>query len=431
MAQEVIELGGTDAEPEPDRGLPPSRWARPVAVAVALALAALPAASAPPGPLVTQVAGVALDRSGGPVTVRALGDLLLVGDAREVSAYELADGSLRWRRPAEGADLRLAQLPAGAPDSLLLLLLGGGPSDGSAASAVVDLATGRTRWSIPKSVQVIGDLAVDHTSRPPAGSALRAPMELPIRDLRTGRIRWTLRGAPYADVDPVASEAWSVSPQGRFTVYGLPDGNVLRTGQLAFPSGTPADARVSDGTLRLSATDRGVTRTVRYDTRTLRETGAPDPVRRHPCGPYLCEVRGVGGQVAVVDFATRAVRHRLPEYEQLLLTDVGPVALRPDQPVALGDQQVMLVGSAGRLLDLGDGRTMLDLAGWGALVDLDGGPALLLARRVPGALQLARIEGGQVRVLGAVRADPVSCRFAQRRLACEYGDQLLIWRITW
>ncbi len=430
MAQEVIELGDTDAEPAPERGLPPSRWARPVAVAVALMLAALPGASAPPGPLVTQVGGVALDRSGGPVAIRTLGDLLLVRDARDVSAYELADGSLRWRRPAEGADLRLADLPASAPESLLLL--SGEPSGGPTASAMVDLATGRTRWSAPGSVQVVGDLAVEHPSTPRPSAVAAAAMELPIRELHTGRIRWTLRGAPYADVDATAGEAWSVSPQGRLTVYGLPDGKVLRTGQVAFPPGTPEGARVSDGTLRLSSMDRGVARTVRYDSRTLRETGVPDGVRRYPCGPYLCEVRGVlGGPLAVLDFATRAVRHRLPEYEHLLLTDIGPVALRIDQPVALGDQQVTLVASAGRLLDLGDGRTMLDLTGWGALTDLDGRPSLLLVRRIPGALQLARIEGGEVRVLGAVRPDPIGCWFAQPRLACEYDDQVLLWRITW
>ncbi|MFC7762834.1 hypothetical protein ACFQY4_35870 [Catellatospora bangladeshensis] len=59
------------------------------------------------------------------------------------------------------------------------------------------------------------------------------------------------------------------------------------------------------------------------------------------------------------------------------------------------------------------------------------GSELLLVRRVPGALQLARVEDGQVRVLGAVRSDPAGCWFARQRLACRYDDQLVIWRITW
>ncbi|MFC7762835.1 hypothetical protein ACFQY4_35875 [Catellatospora bangladeshensis] len=219
-------------------------------------------------------------------------------------------------------------------------------------------------------VHAIGELALAYPAREePDGDADRpalSPTEARIRELRTGRIRWTLRGTPYAGADATTGEAWSISQQGRFTVYGLPDGRVLRTGTVAFPPGTPENAQVYDGMLLVSAEDGGVRREIRYDNRTLREIGGPEDTLRYPCGPYLCEIDGERRPVAVLDPDTRAVRYRLGALEQLVVTGTGAVTLRYDEPTELGvDQQVAHVPTAGRLIDPADGRTLRDLDGWG------------------------------------------------------------------
>ncbi len=436
MAQEVIELGEVGAEPRTGHDLPPpGRWARWVAAVVAAALAALPGASAPHRPLVTQARAVAIDPAAGLVKILPLGDVLLVGDAREISAYELADGSRRWRRPSAGTELHLAEVPAGAP-GMLLLYEGDYFGEGHTMTSVVDLATGRPLWSSRGMIHVVGELAVEYPARAEfdgeVDQSALPPREVPVRDLRTGRVRWTLRGAPYTSVDATTGEAWSISPQGRYTVYGLPDGRVLRTGTVAFPPGRPEYAHAFEGTLLVSAVDGGERREIRYDNWTLREIGEPDGALRYPCGPYLCRLDGERQPVVVLDAGTGAVRYRLGEQEQLVVTGAGAVTLRYDEPAEIGvGQQIPQVTSAGRLIDPADGRTLRELDGWGALVEPGDNPELLLVRRVPGALQLARIDCGQVRVLGAVRPDPVGCWFARQRLACRYDDQLVIWRITW
>ncbi|MFC7244935.1 PQQ-binding-like beta-propeller repeat protein [Catellatospora aurea] len=455
MDTEIIELGEVRAgvEPSPGRSRP-VRGLRPLAAVIALLLTGALGAAAPMTPMFTQLADVALGDVDGPVTggVDVAGDLLLVRNSKAVSAYDMNSGALRWRLPASAGRGRDIQVAAQVPD---VLVINEDFADGSTSSAAVDVHTGAVRWSTRQYVWVIGEYALDSPpimmSAEPGGElSAPAPTEMIVRDLSTGRVRWVLQGTPYAAVDEGALEAWSVSERGEFTVRDLRDGRVLRTGTAAFPPGRPVLATVYGGMLVLSAIlPTGQHMEARYDTRTLRGIDVSASLTRFACGDYLCEVADDGGTsspLAVLDRDTLTVRYRLAPHLHLLPSAQGAITVRTDSALQLG-------ATADRLIDLADGRTLLDLEGWRVQLSSDRSRDALLLRSTASGIQLsasddgtvrrqdtrtelgryqvARIEDGQVRLLGTLPPRLNRCFHTRQRIACVYdGDRLGVWSVA-
>ncbi|WP_203690381.1 hypothetical protein [Catellatospora coxensis] len=406
-----------------------------MAAAVALLLTGALGAAAPVTPLLTQVAELTLDGADGvlPGAVDPVRDLVLVHGGAGLSAYELADGSLRWRLPPSSGRGRGVQVTSQASD---VLLVNEDFPDGGTSSSAVDVRTGAVRWTTGQYVWALGEYAlesppVEVRAEPESsggGSPLREPMTMTVRELSTGRVRWVLRGAPFAAIDETAPEAWSVDERGEFTVHDLRDGRLLRTGRVAFPPGSPEMAAVYGGMLVLSARlPTGQYLETRYDTRTLRELSVTSSPLRFPCGGHLCEVGDVGGvrtPLAVLDRDTLAVRHRLEPNMNLLPSAQGAITVQMAGEGSLG-------ANADRLIDLADGTTLLDLTGWGAQLAFDGSLDALLMRRVPDGVQVARIEDGRVRLLGTLPASLQRCFHTRQRIACVYdGDRLGVWSVA-
>ncbi|MEU8076529.1 hypothetical protein AB0B31_13875 [Catellatospora citrea] len=432
MEPEIIELGdgGNDHEQEAVRR-EPARYRRSVAVVAGLLLTALSGAAAPVTPMLTQVAELALGGADGvPASVvDPVRDLLVVRSEDALSAYELDDGSLRWRLTYPPGGRRDFAVSRQVPD---VLMVSEGTVEGSTPTAAVDMNTGAVRWSTNQYVRVVGEYGLE--GRPPSAPAegippvdSAEPVEILVRDLSTGRVRWALRGTPFVAVDEAALEAWSISKQGVFTVHDLRDGRLLRRGAVAFPPGTPELATVYGGMLALSARlPDGAFLETRYDIRTLRVVAAATTRLRFACGDYLCEVDGDGGTrdpVAVLDRETLAVRYRLEPNVQLIPSAQGAITVRADGSPLLGVP-------AEQMIDLADGRTLLDLSGWRAQFAFDESPAVLLARQTPDGVQLARIEDGRVRLLGTLPATAQRCFHNGQWIACVHdGNRLGIWRI--
>ncbi|WP_144122517.1 PQQ-binding-like beta-propeller repeat protein [Catellatospora sichuanensis] len=428
---EIIELGEDRADPDPATGpRAPARYLRPVALAVVLLLTGAIGAAAPVTPMLTQVAVLALGDAGEMRVdvVDPLRDLLVVRSDDALSAYEMDDGSLRWRLPhAMGRQRSIVAVPQ-VPD---VLVVTEDFADGGTYVAAVELETGAVRWSTRHDVWVVGAYALESTDfTVPDGEtsqATPAPMGLTVRELSTGRVRWVLRGTPFAAADEARLEAWSVSLHGEFTVYDLGSGRALRTGAVAFPPGTPQFATVYGGMLVLSARlPNGENLETRYDTRTLRVIAAPVSPLRFACGDYVCEVGDDGGvrtPLAVLDRDTLTVRYRLPPDVHLIPSAQGAITVRADGSAVLG-------APADRLIDLDDGHPLLDLTGWEVQLAFDGSGEALLVRRTPDGVQLARIEDGQVRLLGTL--PPVQrCFNTRQRVACVYdGNRLGVWSIA-
>ncbi|GAB4057410.1 outer membrane protein assembly factor BamB family protein [Catellatospora paridis] len=431
MKPEIIELGEDWTDPDPDTGpRRPARYLRPVALAVALLFTGALGAATPVTPMLTQLAVPALGDAGDMRidNVELVNDLLLVRGDGALSAYDLDDGSLRWRLPhAAGRQRNLVAVPQ-VPD---VVVVADDLEDGGVYVAAVDPHTGAVRWSTRNDVWVVGAYALESpvstVSRDEASPTPPDPMQLTVRDLRTGRERWVLRGTPFAAADESRLEAWTVSPQGEFTVSDLSDGRVLRTGAVAFPPGVPQFATVYGGMLVLSARlPGGEFLETRYDTRTMRVVAATSSPLRFGCGDYLCEVGDDGGvrtPLAVLDRDTLQVRYRFEPGVHLIPSAQGAITVRADGSAQLGVP-------ADRLIDLADGRTLLDLTGWAVQLAFDESRQALLTRSTPEGVQLARIEDGQVRLLGTL--PPVQrCFHTRQRIACVYdGNRLGVWSIA-
>lgn len=460
MGTDVIELGEDRSVVDAGTGRGrPARVLRPLAAAVALLLTGALGAAAPVTPMLTQIAEVALGDADGALvgTVDPVGDLLLVRTSEALSAYEMDNGSLRWRlAPSSGRGRNLQSAPQ-VPD---VLVISEDFEDGSTSSVAVDVHTGAVRWSTKQYVWVVGEYAlesppytmtVEPEGEPSAdGPVASQPMEMVVRDLSTGRERWVLRGAPFAAADEAALEAWSVSERGEFTVRDLRDGRVLRTGAAEFPPGRPQFATVYGGMLVLSSVlPTGQYLETRYDTRTLRKLEVTASPLRFACGDYLCEVGDDGGlrtPLAVLDRDTLAVRYRLEPNLHLLPSAQGAITVRTDGSDLIG-------APADRLIDLADGATLLDLAGWRAQLSFDGSRDVLLLRPAasgiqltaledgtvrkqgtrpePGGFLVARLEDGQVRLLGTLPVRLQRCFHTWQRIACVYdGNRLGVWSIA-
>ncbi|WP_155368233.1 PQQ-binding-like beta-propeller repeat protein [Catellatospora vulcania] len=436
MEREIIELGAGWAHPEPYADLPrPARHFRALATAVALLLTgALGAATPVPRPL-AEVAVLALGGADGVFsgTVDPVRDLLVVRADGALSAYALDDGSPRWRSPYPTGRHRDLRVPPEVPDVALVVE---DFESGASSSTVVDLNTGAVRWSVSEYVWFVGRYALEsppfvvHGSFDEAGGVPTFdPAEMTVRDLDTGRVRWVLRGTPFASVDETTREAWSISEQGDVTVYDLRDGRVLRTGRVAFPPGGVESASVYGGKVVLSARlPDGSYLEARYDSRTLSPLPTvPEPVR-FTCGGYLCQVgddsSGRRTPLAVLDRDTLAVRHRLPADVDVLPSAQGAITVRPTGSARLGVP-------ADRLIDLADGRTLRDLTGWEVQLAFDDSREALLMRSARDGVQVARIEDGEVRLLGTLPAGLQRCFHTRQRIACVYdGKRLGLWSIA-
>ncbi|MBV1851522.1 outer membrane protein assembly factor BamB family protein [Catellatospora tritici] len=432
MAVELIELGDEWTRPREDPGAPPLPPSRAVLLALALLLVGALGAGAAPQRRITELAtytmpGVSEFVDGGAVSGD---DLLLVWGGGRLSAYRPSDGTLRWSVPLDPR--ASTDVTAQAAEGLVLLSGGG-------TTTVLDSDYGTRLWSVPVPLLAVGGVGVYGVQNPvfvgPDGKPYVDEQSGAEReeatgyDLRTGRVLWTVPGVPYASVVAARGEVWTVTTTGAFTVYGIRDGLVLRTGTLAFPPGRPYGAHVyGDDQITLSAVgpEDAVTE-IRYDLATLRVRREESDMS-YPCGRFRCSVEPVPDSddfhVTVRDRDTGAARYQLGSRIQVM---------------AVGDwfATVDLHGSPGtglavtQLIDQATGRVLLDLTGWEVLPAEDASGGYLLLRDAGGQTLIGTVVDGEVQLLGLLKHRVRQCRYRDDWLACDHtGTQLTMWRIA-
>lgn len=428
----TIEIDASRWAPEPVPDLPdlPDRWRRlrPVALAVvALLVLGLSGAAATPA-RITQVGSATLQTRilNKPFTI--VEDVVLVPDEDRLSAYELRDGSPRWHTPMTTNSDELSVVAAGPGLALVATI-----TDGRALTWALDLADGAIQWRVDGRVTAVGEIAVEAPLRilgggaAPAGTAPAA--EYVVRDLRTGRRIWALRGDPVAMVDQDTATAWAVSGTGAVTVHDLRDGRELRSGRLALPPGRLLDAYLVDGRLVLQTGSGESPDETYYDAATLAPVTAQRPVRhRYDCGVRWCGLVGPddnGQSVTVLlDKATGAEVARLPAGHTADPSPAGLLVTRYGSPGSVATPQ--LVG----LADPMTGAPVRDLTEWQRA--WRSAPTLFLTREGPGGrLQIGRLApGAGLQLLGELPHRVRACEFTPRTVVCLHdGNKLTFWRL--
>jgi outer membrane protein assembly factor BamB len=353
------------------------------------------------------------------------------GDQRVTSAWRLDPARPAWTVTLPGGEVDGGYLePAG---DLLLQNL-------DPQVAVLDAATGATRWTAPVPIQVLSGSAgllrtmefvrgteYDTTSGDPGQLYFAAdgrPYTQPPRhtdlegiNLATGRRRWKVRepGSVYAAAAPDGSGAvLVVSPEA----IDLRDGNTGgRLRRRALPRTTPREVWYAEviGDLVLVRQGRRIT-AYRADTLEPRWTAVtpPDDVQAGFCFGVLCQRTPDG--IAVLDPAT------------------GRVAWRAGAGINLtgrGGEVLETRGANGRpvrIRDAATGATRTDLSDWDTVVTYDADRDLLVYRYDPvlrtTAFGIRASGAAAVRSLGVSETVLRDCRASDRLVACRGIDHI-------
>lgn len=423
----VIELGGDWRDPLPEPGGTAAAVLARRALALLAVLLSGALGGAAPSPVhVTELARYPVstpDRLG----LQIVGDLALVHDADQLTAYGVADGARRWRLPLPASGQVGFLTDPASPD--VALASWRDPVSGQPHTAAVDLVHGSVRWEQPRLLAPVGDLAVDVTSAADAQGAVFA-----VRDLRTGRPRWSTRPGELATVEyeSVAGGepiAWTLTPEGVATAHDLRDGRVLRSGRLPVAGLTVREVGAGGGELVVDiVTASGEFAQVRFDA----ETFASVPitalwVSRYACGEFWCqEARDLDGRVSygieVVERATGVVRHRLPTGTYAMPVEAGLLLVLGPHDGAIGVR-------ARTLVDGRTGRVIAELSGW-ELPTQQPQPVSALARVVADRWQVAWLDATGPEVVAELPAAVRRCALGPRSIICALeGNGLTLWRL--
>lgn len=433
----VIELGAGWREPA--AGDAPARWAglRPAGLALAGLLALVLGGDAPVPVRLTQVGQVTLQTRILDTGLAVVEDVVLVPDEGRLAAYELRDGSLRWQVPQPTDPYQLYVRSVAAPGMVVVETA----AAGRVSTWALDLADGSLRWQLPDGgVEVVGEVAVEYprvspdVKPAPAGDATPAGADVPVaeyvvRDLRTGRQLWTLRGEPVAAVDRATATGWTVSATGTATVRDLRDGRVLRSATLPLPEGLPFSAQVSGGLLTVrTVTADGTNHEARFETATFAPVDEAAPgYDRRDCGPRWCALSGADGVPyaipVLIDKETGAEVARLPADSSVVPTRAGLlVSVYGRDTFTDGSRLAMLV-------DPVTGAPLRELDGWRHRGPEEV-PAFLTRQVAGGRLQLARLGPGEVRLVAELPFPVHECAFAPQTVVCLHdGNKLTFWRL--
>jgi hypothetical protein len=395
----VIDLDAPRAEPaEPVRR--PGRAARLLLVA---AMVAATGASAAPrtGPRLLATVPVA-DTGNFAVGAGTLVVQPPTGGS-EVTAWNLADGRLRWTAtlPVPVFEPTLAEAQG------VVLVRSTEP-----ATTALDLRSGAELWTRPGEPRLVTGGNVVLTD---AGPSLAEPVHVQVADVRTGQTRWQATLAQGADVSAAREgDHVHVVELGRPRVtLAAADGRELFR--------TPAEGLIGILGPTLVFADRRSSATVLrgyLDGRQAWTAEVPAIIAHgRPCGAYLCAMGG--DEMLAVDPADGTVRWSM--------RDVLPerAAAGPDRLLV----RTSLTGESWVLLDAGTGRTVRDLGAgaWPA------GSADLFLRRGEPRPTLVRIDPatGTGRILGPVdTALGLTCQVRADRLICPASmDTVAVWSV--
>ncbi|MFC6023723.1 PQQ-binding-like beta-propeller repeat protein [Plantactinospora solaniradicis] len=443
----VIDLGTDRYDPPVEPGPAHPRTARRIrttALALAGALVLGTGGAGPPAP--PRLEEIYQNRLGAGQYFQLTEDRLFVagstpdGAGLRVVAYDLDRGRQLWSTGyPTGARLASVTLAGG-----LVLVVDGDWRTGPTRTTALDARTGRSRWSMPKLVDVLpGERTALITERVfPPGSRLdpfdpasggevvyfsadgrhnAPPIGMTGRaiDLDTGRDLWSfpLRAAampvPAAGARPAVVLA--AERGGGIEVRDLRTGAVRQ--RLDWAGAIPQQADPVGNFLVL----RHGSEVTGYSADLLqRRWTRPVPVADlgiYPCGPMLCMQNGAAVEVA--DPATGVTAWRTNE--RVWLQPHGSYLIESD------DNRVR------RAVDPGTGRTVIDLAGWTEERKSEEDSPLLLLRRNGNTIRtwLGVVDPGAtaVRPLDPVPYVLLSCQVAPGLIACQTQlGQVRVWR---
>ncbi|WP_155372243.1 outer membrane protein assembly factor BamB family protein [Catellatospora vulcania] len=412
----MIELGGGWRDPLPEPGRP-RRFPRVAApVLVAVLLLALGGAAPVPVRLVelTRVPVADTERA----DLSFVGDAVLLRGQGRLTAYELGDGTPRWSvELPDTPDLSTVGVSPAVPGIAVVTQLDGDRP----LSVALDLATGQQLWRSDELLQPNGDVVYTM-------NALLGPDGAPVvhvNDLRTGARLWTMPDAANSAYDAAGGRAWTVSPAGEVTAYGLRDGRVLHAGTVQVPAMVESVWAV-DGELAVQYTAGEDPQTAWFDGTTLAAVPRPgQDARSVDCGLlFRCvQVTEPVAGLEVIDRATGAVAHRLRAEEYLAReSHLMVFALDRDLDGGLGPRPHTVI-------DLGSGR-VIDVAGWEVLWQQTRIEVLVRLVEHGTVLQVARLGPDGLEILAQLPGDVRRCAFEQRTLVCtREGDQAILWRL--
>jgi outer membrane protein assembly factor BamB len=271
----VIELGDLRAARpghESGRGWFDPRAVRRFTLAVVAVLcAATVTGSARPEPtLLRPVWSVPIGRDSFVNIVRSAVFVLSADAHPRVTAYELADGSVRWSKLL---DASRTWLTAEEPGALMVPIEL--PDGVTAATVALDVRTGAELWRLP------GDVV--HSS---PDSALLVTPGTTVRQVRIsdGAVLWsrTVAGAQswtVAGPEPRSARIVALTADGRVEVIRLADGTRMSSGRVPVGGGNPADAEIGadGGILYVNRTEQSTPTVTAYDLDTLRQRSRSPP----------------------------------------------------------------------------------------------------------------------------------------------------------
>jgi PQQ-like domain len=416
---------------------PPTRRHRRLAPAVTALLVLTLTGATPTSTVVwRRAAAVALPASD---AFALAGDRLFVSGASGTTAYRLDPRRRLWQVPA----------PAGAPDTPVQLQSAGDALlvQRGAAAAVLDPATGATRWTSPTPLTPLPGgrtvLAQDPQFRPGTeydeSSGAPGPLyftatgvphtEPPLRtvltgyDAGTGRRLWSAAVPGSVDVAPdTGRPAFLVVAAAGLSLRDAGTGAVLRERPLHAPGVAYSEVAGDLVLLRYAEPDGGtVVHAYALDTLAprwqSREQAQPGPAPS--CAGLPCVQ--AGGAITVLDPASGVPRWRA---DRLV-----------DRLVAFGRYTLELVGdgtwaSPVRAVDRVTGAPLVDLSDWATYARGQGQGALVLSRADAAAgTDFGLLQPGwrAVRPLGRAPEALADCSADQRFVACRGGDGVAVW----
>ncbi|MCX4473713.1 PQQ-like beta-propeller repeat protein [Micromonospora sp. NBC_01655] len=431
----VIDLGELRGAVEPEPPRPPRAVGRPLRVALAGAVALLTlAASAPVARPASAVVpggpGVEVLLVGGGRLYVAVPETPGSGGTRGVTVYATpagAGGVLRplWRTSVPGGEGLFQVQEHGG-----FVLITGRRDDRVAETVALDAATGRQRWRQPgfPTPTVGGGLLLSGIVEGETTELLR------VVDLPSGRLRWSVpvdrgRTAHHyqgAEIDRVVL----IPESGRIEARDAGSGAVLRAGD-PHPAGSPGyqSASLAGDLLLLTAHDGigGSRRVTAYGLAVLDrrwELDLPPTQSLMECGDLLC----VGSQEAgllALDPATLRPRWVNPRWQWV-------AAVRGDRLLVAADgMRGATVEFA--VLDAATGRTVAELGGWEMVPNQDpDGPLFGIRRTREGGLLVAELDPARAvaRWLDVLPEIPGECHSAGRDLVCRRpGGTYGWWRL--